>query len=136
MRLSEYLIKRLALDEGRNLIKKVDCFHFLDVFYTDTSIFSPWPREIKNYSVLCFLSFVTEGYFSEKNKLCRSSNRELKGTPALDSAHILCKLKHMCQIKFIIARKNSHATSPSTVEGSTFRNWYIISVLSKHFLLL
>ncbi len=66
MRLSEHLIKRLAVDEGRNLIKKVDCSHFLDVFYRDTSIFSPWPRKIKKYSVLCFLSFVTEGYFSEK----------------------------------------------------------------------
>ncbi len=54
-RLSEHLIKRLAVDEGRNLIKKVDCFHFLDVFYTDTSIFSPWPRKRKKYSVLFFI---------------------------------------------------------------------------------
>ncbi len=45
MRLSEHLIKRPTLDEGRNLIKKVDCSHFLDVLFLDTSIFSPWPRK-------------------------------------------------------------------------------------------
>jgi hypothetical protein len=66
MRLSEHLIKRLAVDEGRNLIKKVDCSHFLDVFFLDTSIFLLVQGKERNIPNCVFYLLSHEGYFSEK----------------------------------------------------------------------